>query len=177
MKKVILSALALAVCGVLPNAALAQGLTDHYLITYYRSVTTANPGDVRSATVVTVINLNSVESCQVAVQWLPDNRFSQVGISGPVEVGPFASAHFCSRFVNQGITDCDRISEPRLTGAGIRTQGKAIVSSSTRTACDFIAVDARVYYTIAVEGGGETLAAISNPKIINLGLGFRNQGD
>ena len=168
MKKVVLFAFILTVCGVLHNSVLAQE-KPRYLVTYTKSQTTAGP--IRSSTVVTVVN-QSTRNCDVRVDWFDRD----VGVTptpectDKVTVAPGDSWTFCSRALPQSITTCSLMCDPRL----ISHQGKAIVSSTESfNECSFIGVEARVYYTT---GAGDTaISAISNSKIVFAGEG--NLGD
>jgi hypothetical protein len=175
MKKVILCALVLAVNGVLVNSVLAQEVP-RYLVTYWRSLTNLN---IRSGTVVTVVNQSLSATCNVQVEWVlsfPVNGNTHAGMSGPLPLGPGQAAHFCSRNLAPNIPGCTNggVSVPALNGAGGENQGKAIVSSSNTPAdCRLLGVEARVYYTTG--GNDATISAISNSKIVFAGEG--NLGD
>src|SRR5438105_3545271 len=119
MKKVILFALVLAVCGLLHNSVLAQ--EERYLVTYVRSSTlTAN----RSATAVTVINQSS-RSCNVQVAWFDAFSPSIPLCMDEVPVLAGQAVQFCSRGLPNSITTCNAVCSPALTS---QFQGKAIVS-------------------------------------------------
>ena len=169
MKKVILFALVLGVCGVLHNSALAQQEVPRYLVTYVKS----QGNQPRSATAVTVINQSSEEICNVQVEW-----FRTVPVKDSVcilrdELAPGEARQFCSRRL-QGIVSCFPVATPANCPelAGNPFEGTAVVSSTNRFQCSLIAVDARVYYTTP---GDAEVSAISNPKIVFFGEG--NLGD
>jgi hypothetical protein len=172
MKKVILVALLLAICGALDNSALAQQpVIPRYVVTYWRSTTI----NIRSGTVVTVLNQALGATCNVEVEW---NFLSNdpAGVSGPLLLRPGQAVNFCSRSLSPTITGCTGggVSVPPLNGAGGQNQGTAIVSSDSRDECGTIAVEARVYY-ITGAGATEALSAISNSKVVVTEEG--NRGD
>jgi len=168
MKKVILFALILAVCGVLHNSVLAQE-RPRYLVTYVRSA--AQDSIIRSATVVTVVNQSSFQSCDVRVEWF------RAGASAPLctemaTMQPGAANQFCTRPLGGLITVCSDPCQPQIAGV---FQGTAIVSSSDVFECSLIAVDARVYYTTGTGNTDTAVSAISNSKVVFFGEG--NLGD
>jgi hypothetical protein len=176
MKRVVLFALVLTVCGVLHNSALAA---DRYLVTYWRSLT--GP-EIRSTTVVTVVNQSS-SVCNVQVEWFPSAASATpVGTSGPLVVDPTEAVQFCSRNLRDTIVSCSSggVSIPPLTGttpegANQPNQGKAIVSSSDSSECSLLGVEARVYYTTGSDPPDTAISAISNSKIVFIDEG--NLGD
>jgi hypothetical protein len=170
MKKVILVTLLLAICGALDNSALAQEVP-RYLVTYWRSLTNSN---IRSATVVTVVNQSLSTDCHVQVEWVSSFN-THAGMSGPLPLPHGEAVHFCSRNL-PNIPSCSSggVSVPALNGAGGQNQGTAIVSSSSEFECGLIAVEARVYYTTGA-GATEAVSAISNSKVVFAGDG--NLGD
>jgi hypothetical protein len=170
MKRVVLFAVVLAVCGVFHNLVLAQ--EERYLVTHVRSSTLTA---IRSGTAVTVINQSS-RSCNVQVAWF--ESFSP-GIplcmeELPVNAGQ--AVQFCSRGLPNSITACNAVCSPALTS---QFQGKAIVSSTDVSDCSLIGVDARIYYTTGGVGpspaNDTAISAISNSKVVFFGEG--NLGD
>ena len=172
MKKVFLFALGIAVCGVLYNSVLAQDVQGRYRVTYWRSRT---GGDVRAATVVTVVN-QSNEVCNAQVEWLGSSG-NHLSFSGPRLINPGAAVHFCSRTLTDSpIATCSAgaVSVPAIPQG--TNQGQAIVSSTPGFACSLIGVDARVYFTTGSNATGDTaVSAISNSKVVFFGEG--NLGD
>jgi hypothetical protein len=172
MKKVILVTLLLAICGALDNSALAQEVTvPRYLVTYWRSLTNLN---IRSGTVVTVVNQSLGTTCNVKVEWVSSSN-THAGMSGPLQLSPGEAVNFCSRSLSPTSTGCTGggVSVPALNGGTIN-QGTAVVSSSSEFECSLIAVEARVYYTTGA-GATEAVSAISNSKVVFAGEG--NLGD
>jgi hypothetical protein len=165
MKKVILFALVLVVCGALLTPALAQE-TPRYVVTYIRSQTGEG---IRSATVVTVVNQSST-GCVVEVAWF--RELTPLLGTSQLFIESGQAFQFCSRFLPDSITRCDSVSSPELN-SDTPVQGKAIVSSSEGFDCSLLGVEARVYYTT---GKHDTaISAISNSKIVFAGEG--NLGD
>jgi hypothetical protein len=173
MKKVMLVTLVLAVCGVLHNSVLAQETDRRYLVTYVSSSTNV---EIRSATVVTVVNQSS-STCNVQVEWfvfpLQDGALIRRCIDVAMGVVPGEAVQFCSRTLPNSIAICSQTCEPPL--ATLQHQGKAIVSSSEGFECSRLGVEARVYYTTGVAGAETAISAISNSKIVFFGEG--NLGD
>jgi hypothetical protein len=175
MKKVILFALALAVCGVFHNSVLAQENSDRYLVTYVRS--SATSAAIRSATVITVINQSSSD-CNVQVEWFvsPPPSLDRLCTNNFV-LHPGSALQVCSRSLPGSIAVCGDVCSPQLTAQN--HQGKAIVSSSEGFQCSLIAVDARVYFTTGGAGpspaNDTAILAISNSKVVFAGEG--NLGD
>lgn len=179
MKKVVLFAFVLAVCGVFHNSVLAQQLKQRYLVTYARSAATSTI-PIRSATAVTVVN-QSFKSCPVQVQWFPG------GIGGTTDpvctamamVDAGTAHQFCTRPLNGLITTCN--ADATCSGPEAITgvfQGAAVVSSGVKSSsdefdCSLIGVEARVYYTTGANDGA--ISAISNSKVVFFGEG--NLGD
>jgi hypothetical protein len=157
MKKIILFALALAVCGVLHNSVLAQ--EPRYLVTYMKSQTT---DDIRSATVVTVVNQSKSTTCNVQVDWFRSDNTNVCTLD--MFVSPGLAFHFCSRPLPNSITDCSTSLVCDLTAH----QGKAIVSSTMdpENECSRIAVEARVYYTTGRNPDDTAISGISNSKVV-----------
>jgi len=167
MKKVILVAFVLAICGVLHNSALAQ-FDNRYRVTYAQSLRTG--GQIQSATVVTVVNQSS-QSCNIAIDWFQSGGAHECGRRS-LPLDPGDAVHFCSRALPNNITNCGG-SQTTCGQQDFNVfQGTAIVSSSTGPACSNIAVDARVYYTTA---GDTAISGISNSKIVFIREG--NLGD
>ena len=182
MKKVVLFALVLAICGMLHISVLAQENRDEisdgdvaiapedyegvprYLVTFIKS---SSDTSIRSATVVTVVNQSSV-SCNVRVQWFRATDPVTPLCTNNRAVDPGVARQFCSRPLNSNITQCNNVCGPGITG-----QGKAIVLSTAGFDCSLIGVEARVYYTTGV--GDTAISAISNSKIVFTGEG--NLGD
>jgi hypothetical protein len=173
VKKVVLVALVLVVCGVLYDSVLAQE-KPRYLVTYVRSLALQNPLIQRSATVVTVVNQSSL-SCDVQVEWFAGNATSPLCTVITNGVAPGAPLNFCTRPLPGSVTTCSDACDPPILG---NFQGKAIVSSSEGLSqgfdeCSLIAVDARVYYMAL--GSDAAVSAISNSKVVFFGEG--NLGD
>jgi hypothetical protein len=166
MKKGILFALVLTVCGVLHNSVLAQQ-SPRYLVTYARS---QNVGPIRSATVVTVTNQSTSELCRVQVEWFLSSGDSVCTLTELANPG--VTRHFCSRNLPDGITSCFPVATPTTCPGLFGSQGTAVVSSSATFECSLIGVDARVYY---MTPGDAEVSAISNSKVVFAGEG--NLGD
>ena len=183
--KSIVCALFLVVGGLSFNSAWAQRLDGsagtnalsggtnpvkaRYLVTYFRSQ--AHPADspgTRSVTAISVTNQSS-RSCDVKIEWFKGGIPEFPVCTDTAAVAPGHTISFCSRDVLFGITSCNPVCNPELTG----DEGKAIVSSSRERDCDDIGLDARLYYTTGVED--TTVSAVSNPKIVRANEG--NHGD
>jgi hypothetical protein len=175
MKKVVLLALVLAVCGMLHNAVLAQDVP-RYRVTYIKSQTTGRPSDTRSATVITVVNQHS-SSCSARVEWFNQDGTSACS-SAAVPLNAGEAVQFCSRTLPGGISACNNVALCRLPS---NISGTAVVYSSplvVQGGCNRIAVEARVYYlgTNAAGTAGDTpVTAISNSRVVF--IGEANLGD
>ena len=170
MKKVIVFALVLTIHGVLLSSVLAQQ-TPRYLVTHVNSLETPSTGAPRIATVVTVVNQSSV-SCDVQVEWFSAGAASSSLVcTGQGTVVPGGVLQFCSRNLPSGVSGggCNDFCDPGQTGFFF---GKAIVSSSERSECSLLGIEARVLFTGVNDN---QILAISNSKVVFFGEG--NLGD